>query len=124
MTNIRPKLVQFSNPERRSRGLSNLRESSAPTMSIREVAQTNKVFNYDTQQFEDWTPNDWGGLSAVTRPTLVLAQWDEDGEHEVNGRIVKHNKGDLKFNESGDPFMRLWEIEILQIKIYCIYPTL
>lgn len=104
MTNIRPKLVQFSNPERRSRGLSNLRESSAPTMSIREVAQTNKVFNYDTQQFEDWTPNDWGGLSAVTRPTLVLAQWDEDGEHEVNGRIVKHNKGDLKFNESGDPF--------------------
>lgn len=104
VTNIRPKLVQFSNPERRSRGLSNLRESSAPTMSIREVAQTNKVFNYDTQQFEDWTPNDWGGLSAVTRPTLVLAQWDEDGEHEVNGRIVKHNKGDLKFNESGDPF--------------------
>lgn len=104
VTNIRPKLVQFSNPERRSRGLSNLRESSAPTMSIREVAQTNKVFNYDTQQFEDWTPNDWGGLSAVTRPTLVLAQWDEDGEHEINGRIVKHNKGDLKFNESGDPF--------------------
>lgn len=104
VTNIRPKLVQFSNPERRSRGLSNLRESSAPTMSIREVAQTNKVFNYDTQQFEDWTPNDWGGLSAVTRPTLVLAQWDEDGEHEVNGRIIKHNKGDLKFNESGDPF--------------------
>ena len=104
VTNIRPKLVQFSNPERRSRGLSNLRESSAPTMSIREVAQTNKVFNYDTQQFEDWTPNDWGGLSAVTRSTLVLAQWDEDGEHEVNGRIVKHNKGDLKFNESGDPF--------------------
>lgn len=104
VTNIRPKLVQFPNPERRSRGLSNLRESSAPTMSIREVAQTNKVFNYDTQQFEYWTPNDWGGLSAVTRPTLVLAQWDEDGEHEVNGRIVKHNKGDLKFNESGDPF--------------------
>lgn len=101
---VAPKLVQFANPERRSRGLTNLRETSAPTMSLREVAQQNKIFNVDTQKFEDWTPNEWGGLSAVTRPTLVLAQWDEDGTHEVNGRIVSHKAGDYKFNEKGDPF--------------------
>lgn len=35
---------------------------------------------------------------------MVLAQWDEDGEHEVNGRIVSHRKGDLKFNEKGDTY--------------------
>lgn len=37
-------------------------------------------------------------------PTLVFAQWDEDGTHEVNRRIVSHKAGDLKFNEKGDPF--------------------
>lgn len=101
---VAPRIVQFANPERRSRGLANLREASAPTMSLREVAQQNKVFNYDTQKFEDWTPNDWGGLSAITRPTLVFAQWDEDGTHIVNGREVTHKAGDYKFDEEGDPF--------------------
>lgn len=101
---VSSRLVKFSNPERRSRGIVNLYETSGPTMSIREVAQTNKIFNYDTGKFEDWTPNEWGGLGAITRPTLVLAQWDEDGTHEVNGRTVSHKAGDLKFNSEGDPF--------------------
>lgn len=97
-------LVFTGNPARQSKGASNLKQTSAPTMSFREVGQQNKVFNWDTQEFEDWTPNDWGGLKAITRPTLVLAQWDDDGEHEVNGRIVSHKKGDLKFNEFGDTY--------------------
>lgn len=50
---VSSKFVKFANPERRSRGLTNLRETSAPTMSLREVAQQNKVFNVETQQFED-----------------------------------------------------------------------
>lgn len=101
---VSPRIVKFANPKRRSRGLSNLHESSAPTMSLREVAQQNKVYNVETQKFEDWTPNDWGGFSAVTRPALVLAQWDEDGEHTVGDRVVSHKKGDYKFNEYGDPY--------------------
>jgi hypothetical protein len=35
---------------------------------------------------------------------LVLAQWDEDGTHIVNGREVVHKAGDYKFNEYGDPY--------------------
>jgi hypothetical protein len=50
---VSSRLVKFSNPERRSRGIVNLYETSGPTMSIREVAQTNKIFNYDTGKFED-----------------------------------------------------------------------
>ena len=93
------------NPERRSTGLVNIRETSDPTMSVREVAQTSQVFNYDTGQFENWTPNSEGGLiSGLFMPTLVLAQWDEDGTHELNGRIFNHKKGDLKFNQYGDPY--------------------
>lgn len=101
---VSPRLVRFANPERRNRGIVNLYETSGPSMSIREVAQTNKVFNTDTGKFESWTPNDWGGLSAITRPTLVLAQWDADGEHIVGNRTVTHKKGDLKFNDYGDPY--------------------
>lgn len=101
---VSSRLVKFSNPDRRSRGIVNLYETSGPTMSVREVAQTNKIFNYETGKFEDWTPNDWGGLSSITRPTLVLAQWDEDGTHEVNGRVIPHKAGDLKFNNEGDPY--------------------
>lgn len=89
---VSPRLVRFANPERRNRGIVNLYETSGPSMSIREVAQTNKVFNTDTGKFESWTPNDWGGLSAITRPTLVLAQWDDDGEHVVGNRTVTHKK--------------------------------
>lgn len=99
-----PSLIRIKNPERRSRGMNNLFETSAPTMSFREVAQQNKIYNVETGKFEDWTPNDWGGLSAISRPTLVLAQYDEDGTHEIDGRIVSHKKGDLKFNEKGDPY--------------------
>lgn len=101
---VSPRLVRFANPERRNRGIVNLYETSSSSMSIREVAQTNKVFNTETGKFENWTPNDWGGLSAITRPTLVLAQWDEDGEHIVDNRTVTHKKGDLKFNDYGDPY--------------------
>lgn len=71
---VKSYLVEIPNPERRSRGVTNLRTSSASTMSLSEVAQTNKVFNVESNQVEDWTPNEWGGLKAITRPTLVLAQ--------------------------------------------------
>lgn len=50
---VAPRIVRLANPERRSRGLSNLHETSAPTMSIREVGQQNNVFNWDTKEFED-----------------------------------------------------------------------
>lgn len=98
-------IYQVANPQRQSVGLVGINKISDPTMSIREVAQTSKVFNWETQQFEDWTPNEHGGFfGGWTMPTLVLAQWDEDGTHEINGRIFSHKKGDLKFNEYGDPY--------------------
>lgn len=98
-------IYQTVNPERRSVSLISIGAISDPTMSIREVGQTSKVFNWETQQFEDWSPNDKGGIiGGLTMPTLVLAKWEEDGTHEWNGRILNHKKGDLKYNELGDPY--------------------
>ena len=98
------RMISFANPLRQSRGISSLTQLGDPTKSLREIGQENKVFNWDTQQFEDWTPNDLNLFSGLTAPSLVLAAWDEDGEHEVNGRIVKHKRGDLKFTEDGDTY--------------------
>ena len=53
VTNDNPIFTRIKNPERRSRGLVNFREASAPTMSVREVGQQNKIFNVDTGKFED-----------------------------------------------------------------------
>lgn len=98
-------IYQTINPERRSVSLTSIGAISDPTMSTREVGQTSNVFNWETQQFEDWSPNDRSGLiGGLTMPTLVLAKWEEDGTHEWNGRILNHKKGDLKYNELGDPY--------------------
>ena len=40
----------------------------------------------------------------MSRPTLVLATWDEDGTHEEGGRLVQHRKGEYKFDEEGCPY--------------------
>lgn len=98
-------IYQTMNPERRSVSLTSIGGISDPTMSVREVGQTSNVFNWETQQFENWSPNDKGGLfGGLTMPTLVLAKWEEDGTHEWNGRIFNHKKGDLKYNDLGDPY--------------------
>lgn len=98
-------IYQTINPERRSISLTSIGGISDPTMSVREIGQTSNVFNWETQEFENWSPNDKGGLfGGLTMPTLVLAKWEEDGTHEWNGRILNHKKGDLKYNEFGDPY--------------------
>lgn len=100
-----PSIQKVANPERRSAGLEYVFGRGNQTMSFREIAQQNKVFNWETQKFEDWTPNEKGGIwKALNRPTLVLATWDEDGTHVVDGRTLQHKKGDLKFNEDGDTY--------------------
>lgn len=102
---INPKITKISNPFGQQMGIEALGINSDPVLSVREVAQANRVFNYETKTWENWTPNDKGGIiNALSRPTLVLATYDEDGTHEVNNRIVHHSKGDLKYDESGKPY--------------------
>ena len=98
------RIVKYSNPTRSSRGISNLDRWGAPTMSEREVAQTQKIYDPATGKFEDWTPNDLNVFSSLSAPTLVLAKWEEDGIHEENGMTVRHYKGQTKYNEDGDPY--------------------
>jgi hypothetical protein len=69
-----PKIIRYSNPTRSSVSVSILGQLGAPTMSEREVAQTQKVYDTATKKFEDWTPNDLNIFSSMSAPTLVLAK--------------------------------------------------
>ena len=72
--------------------------------SVREIAEQNEVVDYETGLGLGWTPEDKGGLfKGLVRPAIVVASWDEEGDHEENGQIVHHLKGDLKFR-NGKPY--------------------
>lgn len=73
--------------------------------SIREQAQREKVVDFETGEELDYSPNDKAGLfSRYTLPSLVIAQWDDDGVHVENGIEIQHKEGDLKLNKRGRPY--------------------
>lgn len=97
------------NPDRQKIGIEGVNVWSAPEKSKSEIAQSQKIFNYETGKFEDWTPEDnalfngksdfglsW--LKSLFSDPLVLAQYDED---TVDKDGTKHKKGDYKLNNEG-----------------------
>jgi hypothetical protein len=72
-------IYRTPNPSRNSIGLVR-NEIIENTQSVREIAQSMKVWDYTNKQWID-SPDDQGIFSDFSK-TLVLAQWDEDGEHE------------------------------------------
>lgn len=95
----RPKLVSVTNENLVTSSLDALGKKGKQTLSQREIAQTQKVYNYETGEWED-SPNDsWFGHFG---DTLVLATYDED-EYDENGNLI-HQKGQRKLNDEGLPY--------------------
>ena len=103
-------VVRVSNPDRLKTGISRVGRTEEREWTVSELAQKERVFDYDTQQWKDYTPNDrtlfgnlGGFISSLSEP-LVIAQWDDDGYHidQHTGRRIKHKKGDYKYNEEGN----------------------
>lgn len=87
-------------------GIENIGIVTDQNLSTRELAQRNKVRDANGNVL-DWTPNDKGGLfKSLTRPTLVLATYKQDFVEVVNGKEIKHEKGDVILDENGMPFYR------------------
>jgi hypothetical protein len=83
------------------------------TLSDRELAQREKVFDFEKGEFRDYTPNDlaftknplsW--IGSLFDDPLVLATYDENGTHydPILGRQVEHVKGQKKLNDHGVPY--------------------
>lgn len=103
------KVEKIKNPFKQKIGIEGFNVTSKPEYSIREVAQMNKVRDGISGEALDWTPNDddaRGLWDFWKKPTLVLGQYDKEGEHydAQAGRKVKHVAGDYKTDENGDFF--------------------
>ena len=102
-----PVIIKNQRPIDYNQGIKYLTEVTTGTndLSIREQAQNEKVFDFETGRFLDYTPNDKAGvISRFSMPTLVLAQYDTDGTHVEDGVEVSHKAGDLKLNDNGRPY--------------------
>lgn len=104
--NDNPIIVINKTPSNYEQGISYLTEVSQREndLSVRELAQREKVVDFETGEELDYSPNEKAGLfKRFELPTLVLAQWDEDGTHFEDGLEVTHKAGDLKF-KNGRPY--------------------
>lgn len=103
------KEITMANPYEQVFNLTQLGRVDAPTKSADELAQSHKVLanpttagnNLENAKWED-SPND--SFFSNFFDTLVMAQYDEDGEHidPITGEKVKHQKGELKTNQDGE----------------------
>lgn len=95
-----PKLSKQANQNLVTNSLDSVGKRGPRTMSISEIAQTQKIYDIKTGEWKD-SPND--SFFENFTNTLVLATYDEDGEHEdpLTGEIVKHVKGEYKLNNDG-----------------------
>jgi hypothetical protein len=88
-----------NNPTKMESGIEGLGITSESEFSNRELAQANEVRDEHGNKL-GYTPNERGGLfKSLGRPTLVLAQYDEDVEEIVDGKKIIHKKGELKLDE-------------------------
>ena len=105
-----PKFVISPNPFLQDNSLTRVGKKGDRTLSIAEIAQSQKVYDYKEQKFKEESVNDralgnnaFKWLGDLFSEPLVIAQWDEDGEHVdlLTGETKKHKKGDYKYNEEG-----------------------
>lgn len=105
-----PRFVVSPNPFLQNNSLTRVGKKGDRTLSIAEIAQKQKVFNTKSNTFEDESVNDrafgnnpFKWLGDLFSEPLVIAQWDEDGEHVdlLTGEKKTHKKGDYKYNDDG-----------------------
>lgn len=107
---IRFDLGRHVNPDRQAVGIEGVRVWSDPTQTKSEIAQSQNIWDTKNNEFKDYSSNDkalsnglFDWLGQVFSDPLVMAQWEEDGEHidPITGLVTKHNKGDYKLNDKG-----------------------
>ena len=96
------RITMVDNPLDVSYGLTGFNKESKPLESTREIAQRSKVYDSESKQVLDYTPNDF--FASMTGASLIEAKWDKAGTHVDSwGNEVFHQKGDWKTYE-GKPY--------------------
>lgn len=92
-----PKLTRRANENLVTNSLESVGKRGPRTMSISEIAQTQKVYDIKTGEWKD-SPND--AFFSNFFDTLVLATYDEDVFDPETGQKI-HSKGEYKLNDAG-----------------------
>lgn len=93
---------KIDNPLRVTHSMIDVGESGPQTMSIEEIAETQKVWDEATKKWQE-SPNDdfFGNFKDVR----VLAQYDQDvdanGNPTSDPNKIAHRKGEYKLNDEG-----------------------
>lgn len=103
------KVHTVANPTKQSYGLIGWGEQSQRQFSNDELAQKSKVLLNPTTAGENLENAQWGddphnGFFNYWNKTLVMATWDEEGDHidPLTGMKVHHLKGENKTNQDGE----------------------
>jgi hypothetical protein len=99
-------IIKTKNPFIQSTGLNTILGTEMTSMSTREMAQQNKIFDTENNRWMDLTPEDLGFWGTVTKTPIVLAQYDKDVQETdpETGRLIQHKKGEIKLDETGMPY--------------------
>lgn len=93
------KIQKVANPLRQKQSFVNFGIQEEPTMSVREIAESNPVFDYKTGTWTDSPNETW--FDNFTNPK-VLAQWDfnadENGNPTTDPDKIVYHKGEKKIN--------------------------
>lgn len=104
------RLSVVSNPDRYSTGVVGRNQIQESGFSRYELAQQSKVFDSETGQYLNYSPNDIsltsdpiGWIGQLFSDPLVMAVYEEDGEHTdpITGEVVQHRKGEYKLDDNG-----------------------
>ena len=93
---VRPIAYTEINPFKNLYGRTEVFSVDTSDLSIKELAQQGKVFDYNKKEWTNKTANDLGLFGTLFNETLVYATWDEDGYSidPITNRQVAHKKGD------------------------------
>lgn len=103
-------ISRTANPDESTIGFGFINEYQESPFSPRELAQRNEIYDSKNKTFLEYSPNDHALFSNplqwfkdIFKEPLVLASYDEDGQHwDPFDKVMKdHKKGDLKINDNG-----------------------
>lgn len=103
-------LYRVSNPNQITIGVGGINKKEESPFSARELAQQQNIFNSETGNFENYTPNDMSftedpikWLKNLYQDPLVLATYDQDtiDYDPISGEWVLYKKGQNKLNDQG-----------------------
>lgn len=95
----------YGNPDRVKIGIEGWNTVSARTQSEKEIAESQRIFNPETGEFEMDSPDDNALFASPVKfiknifsDPLVLAVYDQD---EIDKYGIEHKKGERKLNDNG-----------------------